>query len=69
LKNCERILEAPKIIILAKMGVDRIFSMIDDIEEIRYIAYDNTELMMLNSLGQGHICQSFAPFPLTFLLF
>jgi len=35
LKNCDRILEAQKIIILANMGVDRIFSVIEDIEEIR----------------------------------
>jgi len=37
LKDCDRILEAQKIIILAKMGVDWIFSVIEDIEEIRYI--------------------------------
>jgi len=35
LQNCDRILEAQKIIILAKMGVDRIFSVIKDKEEIR----------------------------------
>jgi len=26
-----------------------------------YIAYDDTNTMMSNSLGQGHICWSFAP--------
>jgi len=36
LQNCDRILEAQKIIILAKMGIDQIFSVIKDKEEIRY---------------------------------
>jgi len=35
LEKGDRILEAQKIIILAKMGVDRIFSLIEDIEEIQ----------------------------------
>ncbi len=31
-----------------------------------YIAYDNTPMMMLNSLGQSHIWWSYAPFCLDF---
>ena len=27
-----------------------------------YIAHDNTDMMMSNSLGQGHICRSFVPY-------
>jgi len=36
-EELDRIFEAQKIIILAKMGVDQIFSVIEDIEEIRYM--------------------------------
>ena len=36
LKSCDRILEAQKIIILEKIEGDRIFRVIEDIEEIRY---------------------------------
>ena len=36
-KKCDRILEAQKIITLEKTGVDRIFSVIEDKEEIRYL--------------------------------
>jgi len=37
LKSCDRILEAQKIIILDKIEGDRIFRVIENIEEIRYI--------------------------------
>jgi len=36
LKSCDRILEAQKIIILEKIEGDRIFRVIENIEEIRY---------------------------------
>jgi len=36
MKSCDRILEAQKIIILEKIGGDRIFSVIENIEEIQY---------------------------------
>ena len=36
MKSCDRILEAQKIIILEKIEGDRIFSVIENIEEIRY---------------------------------
>jgi len=31
-------------------------------QTFKYIAYDDTDTMMLNSLGQRHICWNFAPF-------
>ena len=47
-EELDRIFEAQKIIILAKMGVDQIFSVIEDIEEIRYM----TILLIRFHLGQ-----------------
>ena len=29
---------------------------------LSYIAYDNTDMMTPNNIGQGHICQRFDPF-------
>jgi len=39
LKSCDRILEAQKIIILEKIEGDRIFRVIENIEEIRYASH------------------------------
>jgi len=39
------------------------------ISNYKYIAFDNTDMMMPDSLVKGHICRSFSRFNIIFLLF
>jgi len=48
LKSCDQILKAEKIIILEKIGSGQIFSVIKNIEEIRYTVKQVMIVVLLN---------------------